>query len=120
MGTVGMPHSQSPYPMGGWSNVPGQLNQYQAYSGGGGGSGGLGMSQVNIQGYLNTSCKTKKEEKSMFQNVKGYFNKHQDMIFTTALVILVDHFVFKGAFREKIKALVDKFLVAAEKKLELS
>lgn len=57
-------------------------------------------------------------ENSMMNQVKTYFNKHQEAIFTIALLVLIDHFVFHGVFREKIKGMVEKFVdgVQGEKK----
>jgi hypothetical protein len=50
--------------------------------------------------------------------LKDYFMKHKDSLFTIGIVILIDHFVFDGAFRDKIKATVESMLNKAHKKLE--
>jgi len=55
-----------------------------------------------------------KRRKTMLENVKGYIEKHKDVIFTLGLVILVDHFLFKGALRERIKKTVEGVLSKAE------
>lgn len=55
-----------------------------------------------------------KRRKTMLENVKGYIEKHKDMIFTLGLVILVDHFLFKGALRERIKSTVEGALKKVE------
>jgi hypothetical protein len=52
--------------------------------------------------------------KTMLENVKGYIEKHKDIIFTLGLVILVDHFLFKGALRKRIKKTVEGVLSKAE------
>ena len=43
-------------------------------------------------------------------SIKNYFNKHQDSLITLAIVIILDHTLFEGAFRGKIQTLVDKIL----------
>lgn len=58
--------------------------------------------------------------KSMLQHARDYFGKNRDIIFNVAIIILVDHFVFKGAFREKIKNLLDGFLVKTHKMLDIN
>lgn len=54
----------------------------------------------------------------MLSELKGYFQKHKDIIMTIGLALVVDNFVFGGAFREKIKTLIEKMLHGAEKKIE--
>jgi hypothetical protein len=54
---------------------------------------------------------------SMFSQVKEYFQKNRDVVFTLILCILIDRFVFDGAFTAKIKATVDKLLDDAGKRV---
>jgi len=49
--------------------------------------------------------------------VKSYFNKHQDQIMTLGIIILLDHVIFEGMFRDRLKGLVDKMIGATEKQL---
>lgn len=56
----------------------------------------------------------KKGGKTMFDNVKGYVDKHKDMLFTLGLVILVDHFLFQGALRTRIKTSIEGVLKKVE------
>jgi len=49
--------------------------------------------------------------------IKQYFDKHQDALITLAIVIVVDNFLFGGAFREKIKKSLEKMLHNTEKQL---
>lgn len=65
-----------------------------------------------------TVQKPKKEEITMFGSVKQYFNEHKEVIMTLGFILVVDYLVFDGAFREKIKAVVERMLNSAEKKLE--
>jgi hypothetical protein len=60
--------------------------------------------------------KIKKEEKGMFQNVKDYIGKHRDMLFTLGLIVVVDHFLFNGALRERIKGSIEGMLKKVEDK----
>jgi hypothetical protein len=50
--------------------------------------------------------------------VRGYFREHRDVILTLLFVILVDHFVFDGSFREKLKGLLDSMIAKVSKKVE--
>lgn len=55
----------------------------------------------------------KPKEGKVIESVKGYINKHRDFLMTLVLVLVVDHIVFKGALREKIKTVVDGALQKA-------
>jgi hypothetical protein len=54
---------------------------------------------------------------SMLSNVKEYFQKNRDVVFTLILCILVDKFVFNGAFTAKIKNTIDKLLDDTHKRI---
>lgn len=54
---------------------------------------------------------------NVMESVKEYFNKHRDAIYTLGVVILLDHFLFGGAFREKIKSTVEGMLEKVTKGL---
>ena len=58
----------------------------------------------------------KEGEFKMLNNIKTYFNKHQDTLLTVGFVVLIDHFLFKGALREKIKVSLENLLRGAEDK----
>ena len=60
----------------------------------------------------------KKENKKMLDNVKGYVEKHKDIIFTLGLIILVDHFLFKGALRSRVKDSIEGVLKNVENKIQ--
>jgi hypothetical protein len=55
--------------------------------------------------------------RTMFDEVKGYFRKNADTVMTVGLVVLVDHFLFDGALRERIKKMLSNILGKAEEKL---
>lgn len=50
--------------------------------------------------------------------LKEYFHKNRDLIFNISLILLIDHFVFNGAFREKIKSIMDGLINRTEKQLK--
>lgn len=68
---------------------------------------------------LNTKNWKKPEGKTMLGHLRDYLGKNRDIIFNVALIVLVDHFVFNGAFREKIKNLLDQFLVKTHKMISV-
>jgi hypothetical protein len=49
--------------------------------------------------------------------VKEYFVKHRELLMGLAIFILLDHYIFNGAFKEKIQKLVHGILDQADKKL---
>lgn len=58
-----------------------------------------------------------KQGDSMLSGVKEYFQKNRDVVFTLILCILVDKFVFNGAFTAKIKNTIDKLLDDTHKRI---
>lgn len=56
--------------------------------------------------------------KEIASDMREFIKQNRSVIYTVALVALVDHFVFEGAFRTRLKALVDKFLTKAEKAIK--
>ena len=60
-----------------------------------------------LAGRVDAIEKSKPKGEGMIETVKCYINKHRDFLFTVILVMVVDHFVFKGALREKIKGVID-------------
>jgi len=57
------------------------------------------------------------KRRTSMDSLKAYFKKHEETYITLAIIILIDHFVFGGAFREKIHTLVDGLLSRTSKKL---
>lgn len=49
--------------------------------------------------------------------VKEYFVKHRELFMGLFVVILLDHYIFKDAFREKLQQIVHGFLDKTQKKL---
>jgi hypothetical protein len=54
-------------------------------------------------------AKDQPQEKRM-SGMKEYFTKHRDTFFTIAVVVVLDHFIFKGALRSKLQSLVERLL----------
>lgn len=65
---------------------------------------------------INTLFNHNKKEKFM-DKIKKYFEQHNDTYITLGIIILIDHFVFEGKFREKIKEIIDNLLAKTEKQL---
>jgi len=55
--------------------------------------------------------------KSVFEDVRGYISDNREIVYTIAFVLIVDQLVFDGAFRERIKAIIDGLLKKAENKV---
>lgn len=115
----------------GWQQAQQQQQPWhQTGFGGNGGSGGSGMlihaNHVSFPGaeklsFQKSSDNLKKRGTiGIVEHLKDYFKSNRDLIFNMALILLIDHFIFKGVFREKIKALVDSFCVKTHKMIEAS
>lgn len=57
------------------------------------------------------------EGKNMLNDLRSYVKDNRQLLYTIALVVALDHFLFNGAFRERIKGLVESLLSSAEKKI---
>jgi len=65
--------------------------------------------------------KTKPKEgkmKQLLTDAKTFIKEHKSVLYTIAIIILIDHFVFEGKFREKLKSLIDKAIGKLEKKVD--
>lgn len=51
-----------------------------------------------------------KEKKTMFKSLKEYADKHKDVLFTLVFILVLDHFIFNGAMREKVKSVLEGML----------
>lgn len=59
----------------------------------------------------------KKGPNNMLNDLRSYVKDNRQLLYTIALVVALDHFLFNGAFRERIKGLVESLLSSAEKKI---
>lgn len=55
---------------------------------------------------------------TVFGSIKKYFDDHRDLLMTLAVLVIVDQWVFDGAFKEKIKGLIDRVVGHAESKVK--
>lgn len=58
----------------------------------------------------------KKEGNTMgeiLKDMRGFVRENRSVIYTVALALAVDHFIFKGQFKAKIQEIVEKFLKRA-------
>lgn len=53
----------------------------------------------------------------MFGEFKDYVKEHRDLLFTILFVMLLDHFVFGGAFKDKLQGVVGGLIKKTENKL---
>lgn len=56
--------------------------------------------------------------KEIGSDVQQFVKDNRNVVYTIALVVLVDHFVFGGSFREKLKQMMDKLLNKCQEKLD--
>lgn len=87
-----------------------QMQQYQNSC-----SSAIYPGQVIKPDFKNANQKPKRSIMKLF---KDYLEAHRDAIFTLLLILLADHYVFKGAFSETIKAAFSKLLAQAHKKID--
>lgn len=50
--------------------------------------------------------------------IKSYIEKHKDELFTIALILLADEYLFSGKFRHRLEGIVESALKRIEKKIE--
>jgi len=55
--------------------------------------------------------------KEFTKGLKGYFEDNQETIITIGIAILLDHYLFGGTLREKLKSLIEGLFTSAEAKL---
>lgn len=54
--------------------------------------------------------------KELFTDMKKYASENRDLLYTIIFVLIIDEYIFGGAFRERVKGLVEGFLKRAEDK----
>jgi len=53
---------------------------------------------------------TKEKTMQFTESLKTYISKNQDTFFTVALIIVLDHYLFDGSLRDKLKKSVENLL----------
>lgn len=79
-----------------------------------------GVSKPTVAPTIQAAPKRRGFMGEFLSDVRGYFKDNRDLILTIALVLVVDEFVFEGAFRDRIKKLVNGMLKKAQGKLGMS
>jgi hypothetical protein len=57
--------------------------------------------------------------KEVSKDVKQFVSDNRNVVYTIALIVLVDHFLLGGKFRERLTAMCEKLLNKAEAKVDL-
>lgn len=73
-------------------------------------------SRVDLETVL---IKEKNMVKELVTDVREFVKDNRSVVYTIAIIVLADQFLFKGAFRERLKAIVEKLLCKAEAKVDL-
>jgi hypothetical protein len=62
------------------------------------------------------------EKKSMFKeittDIKGFILEHRGVIYFIAFALMVDHFFFRGAFKERLQSMADRIVTKVEEKIQ--
>ena len=56
--------------------------------------------------------------KDLSTDVKGFISDNRQIIYWMALIFLLDHFFFQGAFRDRLKGLAERMIGKVEKQIE--
>lgn len=87
-----------------------QQNQYQLYGGG-----------ASSVAYIPPTKPETKKETNMITEVakdaKAFIKEHKSAIYWTVMLLIIDHFFFHGAFKEKLKATMQKLVGKVESKV---
>jgi hypothetical protein len=113
MGAPGVLGAQNSYPAGLFQSVNNQPGSIQGYNTRDGHLA-LQQQQFNIQP---ASIKNKEHKKMGF--IKEYFTKHKELFMGLAVAMVLDRYLFDGAFQEKIKKIVHNLLDKTEEMLKL-
>jgi hypothetical protein len=81
---------------------------------------GSGFNQVSTSTLCSQDFQIIKE-KTLFQeiagDVKGFIRANRGIIYFLAFALLVDHFIFKGVFKARLQAMVEKLVTKVESKI---
>lgn len=61
--------------------------------------------------------KLKGEKGETMDAIKSYLEKHRDIFLTIGIILILDHFIFAGAFKDKLKSIIDGFLDTKAKEI---
>ncbi len=89
----------------------------------------LSLATMTVDGYggksygWNSSCHvleviSSQKGSSMFKSIsddlRGYVTANKDLLYTIVILLLIDQYVFGGAFRERLKGIVESLLKKTE------
>lgn len=75
-------------------------------------------SQSNLNSTTTQSSTAPNPMKSVITDLKAFISEHRSMLYTIALILLVDHFFLGGQLTQRIKAIIEKLLGKVEKKVD--
>lgn len=80
----------------------------------------MAQNQQNVQGepMVQSSGNNESFLKSVVGDTRAFIAEHKNIIYTIAILFLVDHFIFDGGFRNKLKSLMDKMINKVESKID--
>lgn len=76
------------------------------------------FAQIMGQSQQNAGIAQQTKKVTMFGSIKKYFDDHRDLLMTLVVLVIVDQWVFDGAFKEKIKGLIDRVVGHADNKIK--
>lgn len=68
--------------------------------------------------YTPTNFNLKDTMKDLLSAAKGFINENRNIFFWLATAFLLDHFLFKGAFRERFKNIVEGMIKKVEEQIK--
>lgn len=71
-----------------------------------------------IENYTLVNKQKENKMKEILKDLGQFLKEHRTVIYTVALIALVDHFILGGKFRDKLKELAEKALTKAHKQLD--
>lgn len=72
----------------------------------------------SVTTFINEPKKEKSMLKTLSSDITGFIKDHKSTIYVVALLILVDHFLFQGAFRERLHNMMSKLVGKVEAQLD--
>lgn len=54
----------------------------------------------------------------VLNDAKGFVREHKSVIYFAVIALVLDHFMFKDAFRTRLHAIVEKMVAKVEAKIE--
>ena len=55
--------------------------------------------------------------RQMVDDVRSFMNEHRFVIYTVAIIFLIDHFFLKGVFRDRLQGIIERMVGKVEQKI---